>query len=125
MCTWACITRTFKKSWLVRISAAAICIVAAQWGSTAFAATDLEMLRALHEKVMVAHRQSKVELLLEDEAADYVVAGRGEVTHPSLADRKERLGSYLGQTKFEVYRDLIEPVVTVSGDGTLGGSWFR
>ena len=108
------------------MGAAALCIVAAQWASVAFAATDVEMLRALHEKVMLAHRQSKVELLLEDEAADYVVAGRGEITHPSLADRKERLGSYLGAHQVRgVPRPDRAGRHGFGGRLRWAGSWFR
>ena len=82
--------------------------------------SDVDQLRALHEKVMRAHRQSDVGLLLEDEAPDYVVGNRGEVTRPTLDDRRRRLGAYLGRTVFQEYRDLVEPVVSVSQDGTLG-----
>jgi hypothetical protein len=84
------------------------------------AATDAERLKALHEKVIRAHRQNSIGLLLEDESADYVVARRGEVSRPSLAERKARLGPYLQRTTFEEYRDATEPIVTVSADGTLG-----
>ena len=103
-----------------RVSAIAACIWAAQWASPAFAATDVDLLRGLHEKVLRAHQQSKVELILEDEPADYVVANRGKVTRPSLEERRKRLGEYLGRTRFEVYRDMAEPLVTVATDGTLG-----
>ena len=85
-----------------------------------WAATDAERLMALHEKVMRAHQLNSVELLLEDEAADYVVASRGEVSKPSIADRRARLGSYLQRTTFTEYRDASPPIVTVSADGTLG-----
>lgn len=95
-------------------------VVFALCASAAEAATDVESLRALHAKVMQAHLQSNVELLLEDEPADYVVAGRGEVTHPTLDQRRARLGPYLRRTTFTEYRDMVEPVVTVSADGTLG-----
>jgi hypothetical protein len=88
-------------------------------GST-WAATDVEALRALHEKVMEAHRQSNVELLLEDESADYTVASRGELLRPTIAQRRERLGPYLRRTAFAEYKDAVEPLVTVSKDGTLG-----
>jgi hypothetical protein len=91
----------------------------AQGASTALAFTDVDRLRALHEKVMQAHRQSNVELLLEDEAVDYLVANRGEVTRPTPDERRRRLGAYLSRTSFQEYRDVIEPVVTVSNDGTL------
>lgn len=82
--------------------------------------TDRQALLALHEKVMAAHRASDVEMLLADETADYVVASRGEVTRPSVQERRERLGPYLGRTRFSEYRDLVPPSVEVSADGTLG-----
>lgn len=86
----------------------------------AFAATAADELLALHQKVLRAHRESRVELLMEDEAADYVVANRGEITRPTLAERRERFGKYFGGTVFSEYRDMAEPVVTTSVDGTLG-----
>jgi hypothetical protein len=83
-------------------------------------AADVVTLKVLHEKVMSAHRASDVEKLLADESEDYVVAGRGAIARPTLADRRARLGAYLSSTKFESYRDLVDPVVQVSEDGTLG-----
>ncbi len=88
--------------------------------SVSWASADTDALRALHEKILEAHRRSNIEMLLEDESADYVVAGRGEVTRPTLEQRRAFLGPYLKRTAFEEYRDGIEPVVTVSIDGTLG-----
>lgn len=84
------------------------------------AAGDAGALRALHEKVMRAHREGNVELLLADEAEDYVVAGRGEIKRPTIAERRARLGPYLAGTRFEYYRDAVEPIVHVSEDGTSG-----
>lgn len=96
--------------------------ILAMWlgASSSWASTDTDALRALHEKVLEAHRRSNVEMLLEDESADYIVAGRGEVTRPTVDQRRGFLGPYLKRTTFEEYRDAIEPVVTVSNDGTLG-----
>jgi hypothetical protein len=92
----------------------------AQLAGAEQAVSDADRLRALHEKVMRAHRESDVEILLEDEAADYVVAGRGEITRPTIEQRRTRLGGYLKSTTFEMYIDLTEPVVELSQDGTLG-----
>jgi hypothetical protein len=89
-------------------------------GALCSAGGDAETLAALHAKVIEAHRANDVEMLLEDESEDYVVASRGEISGPSIAERRERLGSYLGRTTFREYRDLVEPVVRVSADGTLG-----
>jgi len=84
------------------------------------APTDAVQLRLFHEQAMRAHRESNIDLLLEHDAADFVLASRGEISHPSLEERRARLGSYLQRTKFTEYRDVVEPVVTVSKDGTLG-----
>jgi hypothetical protein len=84
------------------------------------ASGEARRLEALHEKVMTAHRRSDVEMLLEDEAEDYVVASRGKVTHPTLEERRARLGPYLKSTRFDEYRDVVKPIVTVSPDGLLG-----
>ena len=103
-----------------RMTAVGICVGLVSRGSVGFAGSDVDLLRALHEKVIRAHQQSNAKLLLEDEAADYVLANRGEVTHPSLDERRKQFEGYLGRTRFEVYRDTAEPTITVSGDGTLG-----
>jgi len=95
-------------------------LAAAFSARSAWAATDVEALRALHEKVLVAHRQSNVELLLDDETAAYIVASRGEISRPTIVERRERLGPYLRQSAFAEYKDAAEPVVTLSKDGTLG-----
>ncbi|MEM7282579.1 MAG: nuclear transport factor 2 family protein [Pseudomonadota bacterium] len=82
--------------------------------------TDEEAIRQLHEKVLEAHRKTDIALLLEDAAADYVLANRGEISNPTLEDRRRVLGNYFGITTFTEYRDLVPPVVKVSEDGTLG-----
>jgi hypothetical protein len=83
-------------------------------------ASDADELRALHAKVMRAHRESKIDILMEDEAPDYVIANRGKISGPTLDQRRNGLGPYLRSTAFSEYRDMVEPVVKVSADGTLG-----
>ena len=107
-----------SRTWRVSAVVATICLVHCAPG--AVGNSDVVVLQELHEKVMRAHRQSDVELLLEDAAADFVVANRGEVTRPTLDERRKRLGSYLRSTTFQAYRDVVDPVVKVSSDGTLG-----
>ena len=83
-------------------------------------ARDVEMLRALHAKTMRAHKESDAALLVADQSADMIIVNRGAVTRPSLEERRASFGSYLGRTAFSEYRDLVEPVVKVSNDGSLG-----
>ncbi len=77
-------------------------------------------LLALHREVMAAHRAGDAAAIVARESEDYVTSGRGEVTFPTLEERRRQFGAYLGSTRFETYEDLIEPVVQVSPDGQLG-----
>lgn len=83
-------------------------------------ASDVESVRALHAKTMRAHKESNAALLLEDQAPDMLIVNRGAVTRPTLGERRASFGSYLGRTVFSEYRDLVEPIVKVSNDGSLG-----
>lgn len=82
--------------------------------------SDKNQLLDLHQKVLTAHLNSDVELLLEDEGDEYVVANRGSVTKPMKEARRNRLDPYLKATRFQEYRDEVPPIVTLSQDGTLG-----
>ena len=81
---------------------------------------DTARLLALHAEVMKAHRLGNVELILRAESQDYVVANRGEISRPTVEQRRARLGPYLGSTRFDEYLDVAPPTVVVSRDGTLG-----
>lgn len=83
-------------------------------------AGDRARLLALHEQAMEAHRKSDVELLLQADADDFVLASRGEISRPSLEQRRQFLGPYLRGVRFAEYIDVVAPVVHVSADGTSG-----
>jgi hypothetical protein len=83
-------------------------------------ADDRARLLALHEQAMEAHRKSDVELLLQADADDFVLASRGEISRPSLEQRRQFLGPYLRGVRFAEYIDVVAPVVHVSADGTAG-----
>ena len=77
-------------------------------------------LLALHEEVMRAHRESNADLLMRSEAPESVSANRGQITQPTLEERRARFQQYLGTTRFTEYIDLVPPIVRVSNDGSLG-----
>jgi hypothetical protein len=106
-------------SWTIRIVTFATLALATVFSGAA-SASDVARLKALHQKVIRAHEENSVDLLLADESADYVVASRGEVSRPTMAERRKRFASYLERTDFQEYRDVADPLVTVSDDGTLG-----
>ena len=81
---------------------------------------DAKQLLALHEDGLRAHRESDVDRLLAHSEEEFVVANRGSISHPTLKERRERFSSYLGSTRFSIYRDQVPPIVKVSADGSLG-----
>jgi len=83
-------------------------------------AADEASLRALHETILAAHRAGTVDPWMAIESADYVVADRGRLNSPTLAERRAARTNYLGSTRFSIYRDRREPMVTISDDGTRG-----
>lgn len=83
-------------------------------------ASDRARLLALHEEAMEAHRKGDVDLLLQAEDADFALASRGEISRPSLEQRRQVLGPYLRRVRFAEYADVVTPVVHLSADATTG-----
>jgi len=81
---------------------------------------DKTQLLALHQQVIQAHLNADIAGWLAIESDDYTSANRGEIGHPAKSERKARRQPYLEASTFTVYRDLVEPIVKVSADGTLG-----
>ena len=81
---------------------------------------DTNQLLAAHQQIIQAHLQKDVASWLDGEADQYLVVNRGDITYPTKADRTAMRQPYLAQTEFSEYRDLVPPIVKVSGDGTLG-----
>ena len=81
---------------------------------------DIAALRTLHENVLEFHRQGNVDAWMAQEADIVVSANRGQISFTNADERRARREPYLNATTFDVYRDLREPVVKVSEDGTLG-----
>jgi hypothetical protein len=84
------------------------------------AGDDAALLLEMHREVLEAHRARDVTRLLAAEPDEIVTVGRGEVSWSNKKDRIPMFERYLGSTEFTKYRDMIDPVVRVSDDGTLG-----
>jgi hypothetical protein len=81
---------------------------------------DVEVLLKLHRAVLDAHRRQDADAIVDREADDYVIVNRGVVSTPSSEERRARLAAYLGSTRFQEYRDMIDPIVRISEDGMQG-----
>jgi len=83
-------------------------------------AADEQQLLELHQAGLTAHLQSDIDALLAGQADDFVLVNRGEISSPTMDQRREFLGPYLAATKFEFYGDAVAPIVKISRDGSLG-----
>jgi hypothetical protein len=81
---------------------------------------DERELRRLHADLIRAHIENDPDLWMSMEGADYVSANGGRVTFPALAERRAGREEYLRSATFSRYRDVREPIVRVSEDGSLG-----
>lgn len=87
---------------------------------TADHAADVAALLAIHQTILAAHLEGTVEPWMATEADRIVSANNGVISFPEKEARAAGRAAYLARTRFTVYRDLREPIVTVSADGTLG-----
>ena len=109
-----------RKSWLI-----SSVLTMALLAGACHPSVDLEKERAaileFHAAAIQAHLDRNADWFAENRAddGDYVQASRGEIAWPTREEVRKRFADYLGRTEFSEYRDLVEPIVRVSQDGTL------
>jgi len=81
---------------------------------------EKQSLLAIHERILQAHRAGDVNDWLDAEAEEYISVNRGRISFPTSAERRAGREPYLEATTFTVYRDLSDPIVRISVDGTMG-----
>jgi hypothetical protein len=90
------------------------------------ASPDPEALRAdilgLHKALIDAHLNKDVDFFVQDISEDYLSVSRGEIRAPTVAEIRATFDSYLNNTTFTEYRDLREPIVGYSKDGSIAWS---
>ena len=74
----------------------------------------------MHRDVLRYHIEGDVDAWMATESENYISANRGEISRPGIEGRRARLKPYLDGTTFTTYRDLVDPEVRISEDGTLG-----
>ena len=83
-------------------------------------AKDEAKLLDMHKKVLQYHVDNNLDAWMREESEEYTSANRGTIDHPTVAQRRARLEPYLNSTTFSEYRDLVDPIVKVANDGSIG-----
>ena len=90
------------------------------------ATPDLEAIKmeilGLHRADIQAHLDGNVEHLVGGQSPDFTSVHSGEVRRPTPEETRAALTRYLNNTTFTEYRDLREPVIGVSRDGSTAWS---
>ncbi len=74
----------------------------------------------LHTQVEEAYLNKDVGFFTKDIANDYFSISRGKLIKPSKGKITQIFTNYLGNTNFNEYKNLMDPIVKLSDDGTLG-----
>jgi hypothetical protein len=76
----------------------------------------------LHQKTIDAHWKKDVEFFTKDISDDYFSAGNGEIRNPAKEEITSQFERYLQGTTFTEYRDVREPIIRFSKDGSMAWS---
>lgn len=87
---------------------------------------DFDSLRneilELHEALIEAHFNKNVDFLVGDLSENFFSVSNGEIRRPTTEEVRSNFETYLGTTTFTEYRDLHEPLIDFSDDGSLAWS---
>ncbi|HEX9915231.1 MAG TPA: hypothetical protein VGB32_09955 [Candidatus Bathyarchaeia archaeon] len=90
------------------------------------ATPDIEAIKreilGLHRADIQAHLDGDVEHIVQGQSSDFTSVHSGEVRRPTPKETRAALTRYLDSTTFKEYRDLRDPIVGVSPDGSTAWS---
>ncbi len=84
---------------------------------------DTELLRQeileLHRDFIQAHLDKDARFIAEPTSPDYLFVANGLVEKQSASQMEEMLAEYLDSTEFSEYRDVADPIIGFSDDGSV------
>ena len=87
---------------------------------------DFEKLRSeileLHKTTIDAHWKKDIDFFTKDISDNYFSVGNGEIRIKTKREITDQFTNYLNNTTFSEYRDLQEPIIGFSKDGSLAWS---
>ena len=79
-------------------------------------------LLELHIRTIEAHLEKDVEFLVSNVSEDFMSINNGVINYPTINEMRETFQEYLDNTEFTVYRNLSEPIIGFSNDGSIAWS---
>ena len=92
------------------------------WFFDAVPAPDLDrlLIHRLHRRILAAHCLGDAALIADLTAPEIVVASRGELHRSTREETRGRFTALFERLDYTGYQDLVDPVIEVSDDGSLG-----
>ncbi len=81
-----------------------------------------EEILTIHRNLITAHLNNDPDHFKGATSDDFLSVARGEIMKPSRVEVEAGLKNYIETTKFTEYRDLTEPIVGFSEDGSIAWS---
>ena len=81
-----------------------------------------EEILALHKASIDAHLNRDVDFFTRNVAEDYVIVSRADIFYPTKEETRAQFSNYLNRTTFSEYRDLRDPIIGFSEDGSVAWS---
>lgn len=75
-----------------------------------------------HQKTIDAHWNKDVGFIVQDLSEDYFSVSDGEIRRPTKDEIRSTFDNYLHNTTFSEYRNLQEPIIGISRDGSMAWS---
>ena len=79
----------------------------------------------LHRQEIEAHWNKDSTFFTRNISENYTSVSRGEIHKPSREEIESKFSDYLDNTTFKEYRDLQEPIIDFSNDGSVAWSIVR
>jgi hypothetical protein len=76
----------------------------------------------LHKTLIDAHLNKDVDFFVKDISEDYMSISHGDIRRPTVEEIRAQFDDYLNNTTFTEYRDVSEPIVGFSKDGSVAWS---
>lgn len=74
---------------------------------------------AIHQDLIKAHLKKNPEFLIQNLSYNFVSVKNGDILHPSKQEMQANLSDYIYNTTFTEYKDLQDPIIGISDDGTV------
>jgi len=77
---------------------------------------------AIHQNLIRAHLEKNPGFFIQNLSDNFVSVKDGDILHPGIEEIQAKMNDYINNTTFSEYKDLQEPVIGFSRDGTVAWS---